>query len=104
MKTCWECEHFTHTGGHGSYDWGFCNLTNNNVDSDETCEKFAEICVNKTEYSIHSLYDSTDRLYPYKVVTNWNGGSRSERKSFNSMEQAGEYIQKIEAFLKYRKD
>lgn len=104
MNTCWECKHFTHTGGHGSYDWGFCNLTYNNVDSEETCEKFTEICVNQNEYSIHTSFDITDKLYPYKVITYWNGGSKSETKTFNTMEQAGEYIQKIEAFLKYRKD
>jgi hypothetical protein len=104
MKTCWECKHFTHTGGHGSSDWGWCNLSNGSVESDDTCEKFAEICVNKNEYSIHTSFDRTNIHYPYKVITYWDGGSRSETRIFNSMEQAGDYIQKIEAFLKYRKD
>lgn len=104
MKTCWECEHFTHTGGHGSSDWGYCPKIHSSVMCSDTCENFAEICVNKNEYSIHATFDGTDLLYPYKVITYWDGGSRSETKTFNSMEQAGDYIQKIEAFLKYRKD
>lgn len=40
MKTCWNCKFFTRTGGHGSYDWGYCNITNNSVDSDLSCDKF----------------------------------------------------------------
>lgn len=104
MKTCWECKHFVHTGGHGSSDWGYCAKNHSSVMCSDTCEKFEEICVNKNEYSIHATFDGTDILYPYKVTTHWDGGSRYETKIFNSMEQAGEYIQKIEAFLKYRKD
>ena len=40
MKTCWNCKHFILTGGHGSSDWGWCNNSRGNVDSDDICDDF----------------------------------------------------------------
>ncbi|MBR4889852.1 MAG: hypothetical protein IKU15_00865 [Clostridia bacterium] len=43
-RICWNCKHWTRSGGHGSNDWGFCEFISgyNLIDSEHTCEKFEE--------------------------------------------------------------
>jgi hypothetical protein len=105
-KTCWNCKYFTHTGGHGSHDWGNCNLINGYKDAEETCDKFIEKVTKKmfgkNEYEIKTAINEWDSLYPCEVVVYWNG-EEIETKKFNSIDQAGDFVQKVEAFLKYRK-
>ena len=109
MNTCWECKHFTHTGGHGSYDWGFCNLTNNNVDSKETCEKFTNKELNNkiTPVKIEivkrkSAVDETKFVHMVHVYD--NKGELIDVTGFKTENLAGCYAFEMEQYYKFLKE
>ena len=107
MKTCWNCEHYTNTGGHGSYNWGFCKLTNNNVDSDETCEKFEEEKPKITPVKVEivkreSVVDETKFVFMVHVYD--NKGELIDVTGFKTENLAGRYAFEMEQYYKFLKE
>ena len=109
MKTCWNCKHFTHTGGHGSYDWGWCNNSRGNVDSEDTCDDFTEKKdVKKTtpvKVEIVKKKNEVDEgKYYFMVYVYDNKGELIDAKWFNAENLAGRYAFEMEQYYKFLKE
>ena len=109
MKTCWNCKHFTHTGGHGSSDWGCCNLTNDYVDSEDTCEKFTEKEEMKKATPVRieivkreSAIDETKFVFMVHVYD--NTGELIDVTGFKTENLAGRYAFEMEQYYKFLKE
>ena len=109
MKTCWNCKHFTHTGGHGSSDWGCCNLSNDYVDSEDTCEKFTEkeelkkITPVKIEIvKRESAIDETKFVFMVHVYD--NTGELIDVTGFKAENLAGRHAFEMEQYYKFLKE
>ena len=109
MNTCWECKHFTRTGGHGSHVWGWCNNSRGNVDSDDICDDFTEkeevkkatpvkieIVKKKTEVDDTKCY--------FMVHVYDNKGELIHAKWFNAENLAGCYAFEMEQYYKFLKE
>ena len=109
MKTCWNCKHFTHTGGHGSYDWGWCNNSRGNVDSDDTCDDFTEkeevkkvIPVKVEIVKRESAIDETKYVFMVHVYD--NKGELIDVTGFKTENLAGRYAFEMEQYYKFLKE
>lgn len=109
MKTCWNCKHFTHTGGHGSYDWGYCDINNNDVESNDSCDKFEskkEIKkVNPIKIEIlkrESVVDETKSVFMVYVYD--NNGEVIDVTGFKTENLAGRYAFEMEQYYKFLKE
>lgn len=72
--SCWDCKHFVHTGGHGSSDWGYCNITNNSILSDDICEKFLKKVEEHTIMTkVNEIRGGDSKLNAYVVCDHWDG-------------------------------
>ena len=109
MKTCWNCKHFTHTGGHGSSDWGCCNLSHDYVDSEDTCEKFADKELNNKVTPVKveivkrkSAVDETKCVFMVYVYD--NKGELIDVTGFKTENLAGRYAFEMEQYYKFLKE
>lgn len=109
MKTCWNCKHFTHTGGHGSSNWGCCNLSHDYVDSEDTCEKFTEKKdVKKTTpvkieiVKKESFFDETKYVFMVHIYD--NTGELIDVTGFKSENLAGRHAFEMEQYYKFLKE
>jgi hypothetical protein len=107
-KICWNCKFFTHTGGHGSSDWGCCNLSHDYVDSEDTCEKFADkeldnkITPVKVEIvKRKSAVDETKSVFMVHVYD--NKGELIDVTGFKTENLAGRYAFEMEQYYKFLK-
>ena len=109
MKTCWNCKHFTHTGGHGSSDWGYCNLRDNYVNSENTCDKFADKEDTKKVTPVkieivkrESVVDETKFVFMVHVYD--NKGELIDVTGFKTENLAGRYAFEMEQYYKFLKE
>jgi hypothetical protein len=109
MNTCWNCKHFTRTGGHGSSDWGWCNNSRGNVDAEDTCDDFTEKeDMKKTtpvKVEIVRKKAPVDETKYYLMVYVYdNKGELIEAKWFNAENLAGRYAFEMEQYYKFLKE
>ena len=109
MKTCWNCKHFTHTGGHGSSDWGWCNNSRGNVDSEDTCDDFTEKedVKKATPVKVEIVRKKApvdETKYYFMVHVYDNKGELIEAKWFNAENLAGRYAFEMEQYYKFLKE
>lgn len=109
MESCWNCKFFTRTGGHGSYDWGYCGVINSSVESDDSCDKFVskeEIKkVNPVKIEIvkrKSVTDSSKENFLVRVHD--SGGELIDVTGFKEKNAAGRYAFEAEQFYKFFKE
>ena len=109
MKTCWNCKHFTHTGGHGSSDWGWCNNSRGNVDAEDTCDDFTEkedvkkatpvkIEIVKKE----SFFDETKYVFMVHIYD--TNGELIDVTGFKAENLAGRHAFEMEQYYKFLKE
>lgn len=109
MKTCWECKHFTRTGGHVSSDGGWCNNYRGNVDVEYTCEDFTEKedvkKVTSVKVEIVRKKSPVDETKYYFMVNVYdNKGELTTAKFFTTENLAGRYAFEIEQYYKFLKE
>lgn len=109
MKTCWYCKHFIHTGGHGSSDWGYCDIHNSGVQSEESCDKFVskeEIKkVNPVNIVIVKRESAVDETkYVFMVYIYDNKGELIDVTGFKTENLAGRYAFEMEQYYKFLKE
>lgn len=109
MESCWNCKFFTRIGGHGSYDWGYCDITNNSVDSDLSCDNFVskeEIKkVNPVKIEIvkrKGVVNSSEENFLVRVYD--SGGELIDISGFKEKNAAGRYAFETEQFYKFYKE
>ena len=109
MKTCWNCKHFTHTGGHGSSDWGCCNLSHDYVDSEDTCDNFTkkEDVKKTTPVKIEivkkeSFFDETKFVFMVHIYD--NTGELIDVTGFKAENLAGRHAFEMEQYYKFLKE
>ncbi len=109
MKTCWNCKHFMHTGGHGSYDWGYCDINNNGVESDDSCDKFVSKekikKMNPVKIEIvkkESFFDETKYVFMVHIYD--NTGELIDVTGFKSENLAGRHAFEMEQYYKFLKE
>jgi hypothetical protein len=109
MNTCWNCKHFTRTGGHGSSDWGWCNNSRGNVNADDTCDDFSEKeeVKKSTPVKIEIVKKKTEvdeTKYYFMVYVYDNKGELIHAKWFNAENLAGSYAFEMEQYYKFLKE
>lgn len=109
MKTCWECKHFIHTGGHGSYDWGFCSVTKSSAESDDSCDKFVskEEIKNMNHVKIEivkkeSFFDESKNVFMVHIYD--TNGELIDVTGFKSENLAGRHAFEMEQYYKFLKE
>jgi hypothetical protein len=110
-KRCYNCKFFTRTAGHGSSDWGYCNITNSDIFDDNNCERFeaAESDIRKkiTPVKIEiirrqSIIDASKDVFMVHVYD--NRGELIDVTGFKQENAAGRYAFEIEQFYKFYKE
>lgn len=109
MKTCWDCKFFTHTGGHGSYAWGCCNLSHDYVDAENTCEKFRDKELNNEVTPVkieivkrESFVDETKYVFMVHIYD--NKGELIDVTGFKTENLAGRYAFEMDQYYKFLKN
>ena len=108
---CYNCKFFTRTGGHGSSDWGYCNITNNSIFDDNNCERFeaieADIQQKITPVKIEiirkqSFIDASKDVFMVHVYD--SRGELIDATGFKQENAAGRYAFEMEQFYKFYKE
>lgn len=111
MKNCcYNCKFFTKTGGHGSSDWGYCNITNNSVYDDDGCEKFEEELTEQQKITPvkieitrrQSVIDVSKDIFIVRVYD--SQGEPIDVADFKQENAAGRYAFEMEQFYKFYKE
>ena len=109
MKTCWYCKHFIHTGGHGSSDWGYCDIIKSSKESDDFCDKFVskeEIKkVNPVKIEIvkkESFLDETKYVFMVHIYD--TNGELIDVTGFKTENLAGRHAFEMEQYYKFLKE
>lgn len=109
MKTCWECKHFIHTGGHGSSDWGYCSKEHSSTMSSDTCENFAEKEEVKKTTPVkieivkkESFFDESKNVFMVHIYD--TNGELIDVTGFKSENLAGRFAFEMEQYYKFLKE
>ena len=109
MNTCWECKHFTRTGGYGSSGCGWCSNYRGNVDAEYTCDDFTEkedtkkVIPVKVEI-VRKKSPVEETKYYYMVHVYDNKGELIKAKFFTTENLAGRYAFEMEQYYKFLKE
>lgn len=105
-EICWNCKHFTYTGGHGSSDWGFCFLRNEYKDSESKCEKFLNKKEEKkvTPVKIETVKKEVKPYTVFNVRVYDSSGELMDVKDFGTVHEAGRFAFETEQFYKFYKE
>jgi hypothetical protein len=106
---CYNCKFFTRAAGHGSSDWGYCNITNNSIFDDNNCERFEAVRAQQkiTPVKIEiikrqSAIDDSKDIFMVHVYD--SRGELIDVAGFKQENAAGRYAFEIEQFYKFYKE